>query len=133
MARATQTPANDQLNKIVENTSITGDIISQTNMRLDGKIKGTLKVKGKLVLGPSGTVEGEIQCENAEIEGTISGNIQVSELLSLKSSSKINGDISTQKLSMESGAMHNGKTSMGNVPSPKTTPQPEVRKELVNG
>ena len=132
MARAIQTPANDQLNKIVENTSITGDIISQTNMRLDGNIKGTLRVKGKLVLGTSGSVEGEIQCENAEIEGTITGNIHVSELLSLKSTSKINGDISTQKLSMEAGAMHNGKTSMGSVSSPKPV-RSEAQKKLVNG
>jgi cytoskeletal protein CcmA (bactofilin family) len=82
MAKATYQPATDQLNKIVENTSITGDIDSLTNMRVDGKIKGTLKVKGKLVLGTNGSVEGEIMCENAEIEGKITGNIQVTGLLS---------------------------------------------------
>lgn len=116
MAKSIAQPANDQLNKIVENTKILGDIDSQTNMRVDGRIKGTLKVKGKLVLGVNGFVEGEIHCENAEIEGTINGNIQVSGLLSLKSTSKIQGDITSQKLSMEAGALHNGKTSMG-VPS----------------
>jgi|SaaInl0LU_22_DNA_1037365.scaffolds.fasta_scaffold03977_2 cytoskeletal protein CcmA (bactofilin family) len=113
MAKSIAQPANDQLNKIVENTKIVGDIDSQTNMRVDGKIQGTLKVKGKLVLGEKGFVEGEIHCENAEIEGTINGNIHVTGLLSLKSSSKIQGDITSQKLSMEAGALHNGKTSMG--------------------
>ena len=114
MARATSAPINDQLNKIVENTRIVGDIDSVANMRVDGKIKGTLKVKGKLVLGTNGEIEGEIECENAEIEGTINGNIKVSGLLSLKSTSKISGDIYTQKLSIEAGAIHNGTTSMGN-------------------
>ncbi|MDC0014944.1 polymer-forming cytoskeletal protein [Flavobacteriales bacterium] len=105
----------DQLNKIVENTSIKGDVDSQNNIRVDGKISGTLKVKGKLVLGVKGSVEGEIVCESAEIEGTIKGNIQVSGLLSLKSTARIEGDVTTQKLSIESGAIHNGLTSMSST------------------
>jgi cytoskeletal protein CcmA (bactofilin family) len=132
MAKATYQPATDQLNKIVENTSITGDIDSLTNMRVDGKIKGTLKVKGKLVLGTNGSVEGEIMCENAEIEGKITGNIQVTGLLSLKATSLINGDITTQKLSMESGAIHNGKTAMGTAAS-KPIISTTVNKEVING
>ena len=56
--------------------------------------------------------EGEIVCESAEIEGSIKGNIHVSGLLSLKSTAKIEGDVTTQKLSIESGAVHNGHTSM---------------------
>ena len=124
MAKSIVQMANDQLNKIVENTRIVGDIDSQNNMRVDGKIKGTLKVKGKLVLGVNGLIEGEIHCENAEIEGTINGNIQVSGLLSLKSTSKIQGDITSQKLSMEAGALHNGKTSMGVSSSSKSISTP---------
>ena len=112
MAKSNNNVVADSLNKIVENTQIVGDIDSQTNIRVDGIIKGTLKVKGKLVLGEKGRIEGEIKCESAEIEGTITGNISVSGLLSLKSTSKIVGDVTTQKLSMETGAEHNGLTSM---------------------
>lgn len=119
MAKSHNTAVADTLNKIVENTKIVGDIDSQTNIRVDGRVKGTLKVKGKLVLGVKGYIEGEIKCESAEIEGTITGNIAVSGLLSLKSTSKIMGDIMTQKLSMETGAEHNGLTSMSSsVSSP---------------
>lgn len=112
MAKSNNNPTADSLNKIVENTQIVGDVDSQANIRVDGKIKGTLKVKGKLVLGEKGQIEGEIQCESAEIEGLITGNIAVSGLLSLKSTSRIIGDVTTQKLSMEAGAVHNGLTSM---------------------
>jgi cytoskeletal protein CcmA (bactofilin family) len=112
MAKSNNNIVSDSLNKIVENTQIVGDVDSQTNIRVDGKIKGTLKVKGKLVLGEKGMIEGEINCESAEVEGTIIGNITVSGLLSLKSTSKIIGDVTTQKLSMETGAEHNGLTSM---------------------
>lgn len=112
MAKSNNNVVADTLNKIVTNTQIVGDVNSQTNIRVDGNIKGTLKVKGKLVLGEKGTIEGEIHCESAEIEGVITGNIAVTGLLSLKSTSKIVGDVTTQKLSMETGAVHNGLTSM---------------------
>ena len=112
MAKSNNNVLAETLNKIVANTQIVGDIDSQTNIRVDGKIKGTLRVKGKLVLGEKGIIEGEIDCESAEIEGTITGNIAASGLLSLKSTSRITGDVTTQKLSMETGAEHNGLTSM---------------------
>lgn len=112
MAKSNNNVLADTLNKIVANTQIVGDVDSQTNIRVDGKIKGTLRVKGKLVLGEKGIIEGEIHCESAEIEGIINGNITASGLLSLKSTSRITGDVITQKLSMETGAEHNGLTSM---------------------
>ncbi|MDB4089027.1 polymer-forming cytoskeletal protein [Flavobacteriales bacterium] len=123
MAKSNNNIVSDSLNKIVANTQIVGDVDSQTNIRVDGKIKGTLRVKGKLVLGEKGTIEGEIQCESAEIEGTITGNIAVTGLLSLKSTSRIIGDLTTQKLSMETGALHNGLTSMSTSVSVSTPKQ----------
>lgn len=117
MAKNNTALNSDQLNKIVDNTLITGDVNSQTNIRVDGKIVGTLKVKGKLVLGTNGVIEGEVNCDVAEIEGIIAGNIAVGGLLSLKSTSTINGDIIAQKISMEPGAVYNGKISMSSTVS----------------
>lgn len=117
MAKNNTALNSDQLNKIVDNTLITGDVNSQTNIRVDGKIVGTLKVKGKLVLGTNGIIEGEVNCDVAEIEGVITGNIAVGGLLSLKSTSTINGDIIAQKISMEPGAVYNGKISMSSTVS----------------
>ena len=65
------------LNRIVEGTSIEGQINSKSNIRVDGFLKGTIITEGRLVLGPEGKVEGEIQCGNADIEGTMNGTIQV--------------------------------------------------------
>jgi cytoskeletal protein CcmA (bactofilin family) len=72
-------------------------------------------LKGKLVVGPSGTVEGEIICQNADVSGTIKGKIGVAELLSLKSSAKLTGDIITNKIAIEPGASFSGSCSMGGV------------------
>jgi cytoskeletal protein CcmA (bactofilin family) len=115
--------APDRLNRIVEGTFIQGEISSDSNIRIDGKVKGIVTTKGRLVIGAHGSIEGEIICQNADIEGTINGTIRVDELLSLKSTAKITGDIITNKLAIESGADFSGTCNMsGNLASnrPKT-------------
>jgi cytoskeletal protein CcmA (bactofilin family) len=109
---ASETPS---VNIIGAGTFIEGDITTNGDMRIDGSLTGTINVKGKLVVGPSGMVEGEIICQNADISGTIKGKIGVAELLSLKSSSKLNGDIITNKIAIEPGAAFSGSCSMGGV------------------
>lgn len=103
------------VNLIGPGTTIKGDIETNGDIRIDGSIEGTIKVKGKLVVGNTGKIEGDIQCQNAEIFGEIVGQIGVSELLSLKVSAKMNGDIVTNKLSIEPGAIFSGTCKMGAV------------------
>lgn len=103
----------DKLNRIVEQTSITGDVKSESNFRIDGNLEGTINIKGRLVVGPSGFIKGEVICENADIEGTIDGNVRVTEILTLKSSAKIEGNIETGKLAIEPGATFSGSCDMG--------------------
>ena len=102
----------DRLNRIVDGTSIEGEIISDSNIRIDGTVRGTVSVKGKLVVGATGVLIGDISCENAEIEGHISGSIVVNGLLSLKASAKLECDIVTQKLAIEPGAVFTGACTM---------------------
>jgi len=103
------------MNKIGDGTSINGDINSNGDIRVDGKIVGTINCKGKLILGPSGSVQGDIVCANAEISGSVKGNINVVELLNLKSTANVNGEIATGKLSIEPGANFSGSCVMGAV------------------
>lgn len=115
MSKTAEINSPDRLNRIVEGTSIEGDIRSDSNIRIDGKLKGTIHTKGRLVIGSSGIIEGEIICENADIEGIFIGKINVNQLLSLKSTAKLTGDIITSKLAIEPGAMFSGACSMGGM------------------
>ena len=114
MAKASDAP-NTSVNLIGGGTIIKGDIISAGDVRIDGTLEGSLNAKGKLVVGPTGSVDGELFCQNADISGQLNGQITVSELLSLKSTSKVTGDIVTNKLSIEPGAVFTGSCSMGAV------------------
>ncbi|MGY6561372.1 MAG: bactofilin family protein [Luteibaculaceae bacterium] len=94
----------ESLNRIVHGTSISGEINSEGNIRIDGKVEGTIKTKGRLVIGETGFVKGNIFCQEADIEGKFEGNIQVNGLLSLKSKSSITGDANFTNLLVEEGA-----------------------------
>jgi cytoskeletal protein CcmA (bactofilin family) len=89
----------DKLNRLVEGTSVKGDIKTDSNFRLDGELIGTLNTLGKLVVGPTGKIEGEIVCGNADIEGEVTGNIKVDGILLLKSTAKFRGKHHCSKIS----------------------------------
>jgi cytoskeletal protein CcmA (bactofilin family) len=103
---------NTTINLISNGTDITGDIKSNGDIRIDGTLKGNLNTKGKVVIGTTGKVIGEVVCKNSEVSGSIEGKITVGQLLNLKASSKILGDIATSKLSIEPGAMFSGNCKM---------------------
>ncbi len=102
------------LNTLVEGTTITGDIKAESDIRIDGKINGTLSCEAKVIIGPTGTVEGEITCVNAVIEGRFDGNLVVKEILSLKETAIINGDASYDKLIVQQGAVINAAIKRNN-------------------
>jgi cytoskeletal protein CcmA (bactofilin family) len=91
-------------NRIVEGTIIKGDIISQADFRLDGELTGNFQTKGKIVIGPAGSVTGDIVCKNADIEGKYKGKIHVLEILNVKNKASIYGEVICGKLSVEPGA-----------------------------
>ncbi|MFL9830032.1 polymer-forming cytoskeletal protein [Flavobacterium sp. ST-87] len=99
-------------NRIVEGTVIKGDIISKADFRLDGELIGNFQSAGKLVIGPTGSVTGDISCNNADIEGKFNGVIQVTELLNVKSKASIYGEVTVGKLAVEPGADFSASCSM---------------------
>lgn len=111
MAKYNETE-NNTINLISNGTEIIGDIKSTGDIRIDGSLTGNLNTKGKVVIGQTGKVNGEIICKNSEISGIIEGKVIVNQLLNLKASSKILGDIVTSKLSIEPGAIFSGTCKM---------------------
>ena len=127
MAKQTTRPygeVQDQsINIISEGTSIKGDISATGDIRIDGELNGNIEAKGRLVIGPNGKVEGEINCKNIEVSGYIKGKITVPEMLNMKSSAKIYGEIIAGKLSVEPGSLFTGTCTMGGTKPNNETPK----------
>jgi len=132
-------PETQSINQLGAGTVINGDVKSNGDIRIDGTIKGSIESKGKIVVGSSGHVEGDVTCQNAVISGVVKVKIQVSELLELKASAKFSGEISTNKLAIEPGAKFSGNCNMAESvpnkefkpadknaisPTPRETPSP---------
>lgn len=99
-------------NIIGKTTSITGDISSEGDFRIDGKLEGSIETKGRVVIGKEGNVVGKVICGEADIEGVFSGNLEVLGILTLKATAIISGDVITGKLSVEPGANFNASCAM---------------------
>ena len=129
MAKMGESENTNKINMIGVGTTIEGSISSSENIRFDGNLIGNLNTKGKVFVGQSGNISGEIRCKNCEVEGVIEGKLIVEELLSLRSMSKLFGEIKTGKLAIEPGATFTGKCDMGGKKELNTEPGPKPKEE----
>jgi cytoskeletal protein CcmA (bactofilin family) len=91
---------------------VKGEIQVNGDFRIDGTLNGTIQCKGKIVVGPTGKIDGEIQCQNADFSGEVTATVKVTELLTLKETARFSGDITTGKLAIEPGAKFSGTCKM---------------------
>ena len=99
-------------NIIGQGTCIKGEIDLNGDFRIDGCIVGSIKSAGRVVIGDSGDVDGDMVCQNADISGHFKGKLSVNELVSFKANSSFEGELVTSRISIEVGATFNGKCEM---------------------
>lgn len=95
------------LNVLVKGTVLEGSLRCESDLRVDGAIKGKLNCQAKVIIGPTGSVDGDIHCQNAVIEGKFKGKLMVTELLNVRETAEVDGEIITNKLIVQSGAKFN--------------------------
>lgn len=100
------------VSRIAESVVIKGDVTSQTDIRIDGQMDGTLYSKGRIVVGENAKLQGKMLCSNVDFWGRMDGDIYVRDVLSVKSTAIINGNIQVRKLQVEMGAQINGTCKM---------------------
>lgn len=128
MAKSNMENDSNAINIIGVGTEITGDIKTNGDIRIDGFLSGNIITEGKLVVGETGKVKGEVNCKNSEVLGMIEGKVKVKELLTLKSSARIYGDIITKKLSIEPGSLFTGNCNMNDDAIADVKPQDQKLK-----
>ena len=100
---------------IAEGVRIRGDVVTDSDLHLDGAVEGDLSV-GRLTIGESGLVTGAIQAETVEVRGRVVGTISARQVR-LLATARVDGDISHTELSIEAGAHFEGRSLMI-VPAP---------------
>jgi cytoskeletal protein CcmA (bactofilin family) len=111
----------DKVNIILSGTEITGDIVSNSNLLIEGEVNGNISCSGKVQIGTSGKIKGNLVCVNADVEGALDGELTIENLLILRSTARIKGDIQTLKLNIEEGAFFEGACVMKSPVSTNNT------------
>jgi cytoskeletal protein CcmA (bactofilin family) len=105
-------PEMPSINIMGPGTVVKGEISVNGDFRVDGTLIGNIHCKGKMVVGQTGKIEGEIICQSADFSGDVTATVKVTELLTLKETAKYSGDITTGKLAIEPGAKFSGTCKM---------------------
>jgi cytoskeletal protein CcmA (bactofilin family) len=131
MAKSNNEAEHTSINLIGNGTTIKGEVKSNGDIRIDGTLIGQVYSKGKIVVGNTGVIEGEIYCQNADFSGNIAAKVEVSELLTLKATSRLKGEIVTNKLAIEPGARFTGTCTMEkeNVNNMRSEQKPDQQKK----
>jgi len=117
------------INLLSSGTMVKGEIKVSGDFRIDGTFVGSIECKGKVVVGPTGSVDGEIICQNADFSGEVKATVKVSELLTMKETAKFTGDITTNKLAIEPGAKFSGNCIMESPGLKVNLPQTPIKQD----
>ena len=98
----------NSISRISAGTVIKGEIVSPNDIRIDGTFEGRIQSKGRVVVGESATIKGDIVCENVDLWGKVEGNLFVKDTLSLKEGCVVSGNLHIRRLSVELGSTFNG-------------------------
>lgn len=104
-----------------------GDFNAKGSVRLDGRVNGDVTVTGALIVGASGTVNGNITAESVMIGGEVLGDIKVTEKAELMETARVLGDITTKVIVIDENAVFQGNVNMNQeVPDKKAKPNNRV-------
>ncbi len=91
---------------------IEGDIQGNEDLQVDGQLKGSIKLAGDIFVGPTGTIEADVEAENVVVQGQITGNVLARKQLQIQSSGKLIGDCIAQTIDIKEGALFEGRSKM---------------------
>ncbi len=103
---------------------VKGNFQGKGNIIVEGEVVGSLKTDNYVLIGDKAKITANIEAQTSRISGVVEGSVTIDGHLEITASAKINGDIQCSSLSVEKGALLNGKCSMGQ-PGKKEVKQKE--------
>ncbi len=97
---------------IGKGAKITGKLVAEGAVRIDGDFEGEVSTEGDLVVGESGKVVATVRGRNLLVVGTIKGDVAATGQLEIASTGKVEGDVQTARLIVEPGGLLQGHCQM---------------------
>jgi cytoskeletal protein CcmA (bactofilin family) len=97
---------------IASDMTVIGDLETEGVVRIEGRIRGTVKVGSQVLVAPGAVIEGDLHTQEAVIAGQVSGAIHARERIELQATALVTGDILTPRISIVEGARVTGEVKM---------------------
>jgi|AntAceMinimDraft_11_1070367.scaffolds.fasta_scaffold04073_1 cytoskeletal protein CcmA (bactofilin family) len=92
---------------------IKGDVTGEEDLLIQGKVEGTINLKGNMVsIGSSGEVCADVHAKVIQIDGKVTGDISASEKVTISKSGNVHGNIVAPRVTLEDGALFKGSIDM---------------------
>ena len=108
---------------------IEGEIISDEDLTIEGKVKGQLQVSKTLTIGKEGYVDGKISAKVVHISGEAEGQLTASEKLVISPEGKYTGNINSDIIKVAEGAQIKGTINLEKEKTTKTKTPAKPREE----
>ena len=115
-----------QINVVAEGTVLEGTLYVKEDMRVSGRIVGTVTAKKRVVVAPEGSIDGEVVAAVVDVFGSVHGELDVAEHLILRSGARVEGSLKTGQFTVEKGAVFNGTCRMGQGATPPQADKAEA-------
>lgn len=100
-----------------------GELRFEASFRVDGKLTGTVRSEGDLIVGESGEIEGELYAGQIFVSGTVRGTVRASRKIQIAPSGKVFAEIDTPSLVIEDGATFEGRCAMSRSTAAEAGPK----------
>lgn len=97
---------------LAKGTRFEGKLESEGSVRIDGFFKGTIRVKGDVVVGEGACLEADIVGRQVLIAGEVRGQVVALGKLEITATGRVFGNIETAILAVEEGAVLQGDCKM---------------------
>jgi cytoskeletal protein CcmA (bactofilin family) len=92
--------------------TVIGDLETEGMVRVEGRVRGTVRVGGQVLVAQGAVIEGDLHTQEAVIAGQVSGAIHARERVELQATAMVAGDILTPRISIIEGARVTGEVKM---------------------
>ena len=98
---------------LADGVMVKGELRFDRQLRINGSFEGSLQTKGKVIVGQTGLIKGDVELDEAEIHGKVIGNIRVQKLI-VFATAQIHGNIYAQSVDVQKGAKLLGQITIEN-------------------
>jgi cytoskeletal protein CcmA (bactofilin family) len=105
---------------IASDMTVIGDLETEGVVRIEGRVKGTVRVGSQVLVASGAVIEGDLHTQEAVIAGQVSGGIRATDRVELQGSAVVSGDIHTPRIAIVEGAKVTGEDKMDMAAAPDT-------------